>query len=322
MNFATDFISSGENVMWNFWEKVFTPKPFDEGYLQVSDKHKIFYHQYGNPHGKVALCLHGGPGGNSHASSAANFNLKKYRVILFDQRGCGKSVPAGLTEENSISDLCEDINRLLNFLNVKGKIVLYGTSWGSTLALYFAEHYPEKIEHLVLSKIFLANADNKLWEEKIAGFVYPDVWEKVETSVPEGEDIPAYYYKLVMSNNRQKQEKAVKFYARYEYNLSYLVLPKMSDEVSDDEIASAKIYIHYAANKFFLSDNELLNNIHKLKKIPVHIIHNRADLLCPLMGAYQLNRALPLSTLDIVPAYGHVSNKMRLNIKKYLKSLN
>ena len=214
MNFATDFISSGENVMWNFWEKVFTPKPFDEGYLQVSDKHKIFYHQYGNPHGKVALCLHGGPGGNSHASSAANFNLKKYRVILFDQRGCGKSVPAGLTEENSISDLCEDINRLLNFLNVKGKIVLYGTSWGSTLALYFAEHYPEKIEHLVLSKIFLANADNKLWEEKIAGFVYPDVWEKVVASVPEGEDIPAYYYKLVMSNNRQKQEKAVKFYAR------------------------------------------------------------------------------------------------------------
>ena len=307
--------------MWSFMQKIFDPKPFGEGYLDVGGGHKIFYRQFGNPKGKVAVCLHGGPGSSSHAGTAANFNLKKFRVILFDQRGCGKSLPAGEVQNNTTQNLAEDICRLLAFLNIQKKVVIYGSSWGSTLALYFAEHYPEKVEHLVLSKIFLANADNKFWEEHGSAFVYPDVLEKVVAEVPNGEDVPSYYYKLVMSSFRKQQEKAVRLYANYEYNLSYLNLPKMEDEISDEDIASAKIYIHYAANKFFLSDNELLNNAYKLKKIPVHILHNRADLLCPLKGAFQLHNALPQSTLEIIPAYGHISKQMSKNVKKCLKSL-
>ena len=307
--------------MGSFWQKLFEPKAFDEGLLDVGNGHKIFYRQFGTPNGKTAVCLHGGPGSSSHAATAANFNLKKFRVILCDQRGCGKSLPAGEVQNNTTEDLSEDICRLLSFLNIQNKVVVYGSSWGSTLALYFAEHHPEKVERLVLSKIFLANADNKFWEESGSAFVYPDVLEKVVAEVPSGEDIPSYYYKLVMSHNRKQQEKAVKLYANYEYNLSYLNLPKMEDEISDEDIASAKIYIHYAANKYFLSDNELLDNADKLKKIPVHILHNRADLLCPLKGAFQLHKALPLSTLEVIPAYGHISKLMSRKVKQYLKSL-
>lgn len=305
----------------SFWERWFEPKPFNSGYVPVSDMHKIYFHEYGNPKGRAIVCLHGGPGYYSRSSTAADFNLKKFRVILFDQRGCGKSVPAGETKENTIVELSDDILKLLAFLNIKEKIIVYGSSWGSTLALYFAENHPDKVERLILTKIFLANEDNAAWETKYSGWLYPDVWEKV-SSPAEGENVPLYYNLLLKSNVRKNQEKAVRLYGRYEFALGALTPPEVDDmPVSDEDINICKIYTNYAANKFFLKENELFENVKVLENIPIDIFHNRLDLLCPLVGAYQLAQRLKKCRLRIVPALGHGSDEMRREVKQFLKKL-
>ena len=305
----------------SFWERWFEPKPFNSGYVTVSDIHKIYFHEYGNPKGRVIVCLHGGPGYYSRASTASDFNLKKFRVILFDQRGCGKSIPAGETKENTIAELSDDILKLLAFLNISEKIIVYGSSWGSTLALYFAEKHPEYVERLILTKIFLANNDNAVWETKYSGWLYPDVWEKV--SAPAGsENVPLYYNLLLKSNVRKNQEKAVRLYGRYEFALGSLIPPEVDDmPVSDEDINICKIYTNYAANKFFLKENELLENVKILENIPIDIFHNRLDLLCPLVGAYQLVQKLKKCHLRIVPSLGHGSDEMRREVKQFLKKL-
>lgn len=305
----------------SFWTRWFEPKAFNSGYVSVSDLHKIYFHEYGNPKGRAIVCLHGGPGYYSRTSTAADFNLKKYRVILFDQRGCGKSLPAGETKENTIADLSDDIVKLLSFLHIKEKIIVYGSSWGSTLALYFAEKHPDMVARLILTKIFLANDDNAAWETKYSGWLYPDVWQKVaEPAV--GENVPLYYNLLLKSNVRKNQEKAVRLYGRYEFALGALTPPNVDEaDITDEDISVCKIYTNYAANKFFLKENELLNHVKVLENIPVDIFHNRLDLLCPLVGAYQLAQKLKNCRLRIVPALGHGSDEMRREVKQFLKKL-
>ena len=163
-----------------FWNKWFTPKPFNSGFLPEKDGHEIAFAEFGNPKGKPILCFNGGPGGKFRAERARFANLKKYRVIMFDQRGCGRSLPLGETKNNTTQDLLDDASRLLDHLNVTQKIIIRGASWGSTLALLWAEQHPDKVEKLLLSQIFLANEEFINWEFNGARHIYPDFVDELE----------------------------------------------------------------------------------------------------------------------------------------------
>ena len=300
----------------------FVPKVFNSGYLPEQDGHKIFYMEAGNPKGQPIIVFHGGPGGSAKEKHAYPYDRKKYRIILFDQRGCGRSIPAGEFKNNTTQDLLSDVDRLLEHLNIKGKIVLSGRSWGSTLALLYAIKNPKRVEKMILSMVFLADKQCRDWEEKYSNWFYPDIWEKIIAEIPSTDSVAKEYAKLINSKNLVDQVKSASLYANYERVLGCLD-PKLDiQELGVDDINSAKIYINYAAKKFMLEDNEIIQHIDNIKNIPTLITHNRLDLLCPLDGAWQVHKKLKKSKLVIVSDLGHYSEKLvritNQEIKKFL----
>ncbi len=298
-----------------FWQKWFEPKPFNSGYLPEEDGHLVWFAEFGNPQGIPVLSFHGGPGGSSRAKHAKSVNLKKYRLIMFDQRGAGHSLPLGKIQHNTTQDLLNDATRLLNHLNINQKIILRGASWGSTLALLWAEQYPEKISKILISQVFLANQEFLNWEfDGMRGF-YPEIIEQMEKE--SHGNIRGYYNKLIQSNNLQKQLEATNKYGWYERICGSLT-PCFANftELSEKELASNRIYLHYAANNLFLGDNNILDNIHKIKDIETLIVHNRLDFVCPFKGAWDVHKALPNSRLVIVPEKGHVGKLLSQTIQK------
>ncbi len=309
----------------NLWKRLFEPRPFNQGYLPEENGHRVFYAEFGNPKGRPVLVFHGGPGGSLSVNAAKTFDLKKYRVLLFDQRGCGKSLPTGELVCNTTQDLLNDATRLLNYLNVNEKVVVRGGSWGSTLALLWAESNPEKVECLLLSQIFLADKKAELWETEQAALFYPEFVEKMNNSAQE-RDIYEYYANLINSDNAQKQLCAANECGCWEIIRSSLS-PRWGNvaELDDEKLAELRIYINYAANKFFLTDNRILQKIDCIKNIPTLIVHNRLDFVCPPQGAYELHQRLPNSKLIFVPEHGHfgkLMSKMRdFEIRRFLKDL-
>lgn len=308
-----------------FWKSWFEPKAFHEGYLPEKDGHRVFFREFGNKKGKTILIFHGGPGGFCKPRHAKAFNLRKYRVIMFDQRGCGMSQPEGQWNKNTTADLIDDAKRILDVCGVKDKVIIRGGSWGSTLALKFAETYPEKVEALLLSQIFLANNESREWEEEGTQNFYPDIWEQIEEQVPDNDLLLSYYAGLINSGEKEKQETALTYYGAYERLLGSLnprIVPKEADEKN---VASARIYMNYANKRFYLKDDELMKNIKKISWIPTLIVHNRLDFVCPLKGAYRLHKAMKNSKLVIVPEKGHVGmllhQTIRNEIKEFLKNI-
>ena len=300
---------------------LFSLRAFRIGYLKVSAVHKIFYRVYGNPKGKTVICFHGGPGYWSNLKTAKNFNLKKYKVILFDQRGCGKSLPLGEMNDNTTQDLVDDAAKLLDFLKIDEKVIVFGSSWGSTLALLFAETFPQRVERLILSKVFLANHDNRTWELENSALFYPDVFEKIAQPVQNAKFLPAYYASLINSEDLQKKIDAVNLYGSFENVLGSLN-PKLGYPLVDETLLnSSKIMMNYAANRFFLKENQILENVSKIKHIPTLIVHNRLDFVCPLKGAFDLHKALPLSHLVIVPERGHGGPLISQCLKKEIAEI-
>ena len=296
-----------------FWHKWFVPKPFNDGYLPELDGHEIYFREFGNPQGEVILTFHGGPGFWSRPEKARDFDLKKYRVIQFDQRGCGKSKPAGKLENNTTQDNVEDAARLLNYLKINGKIILFGGSWGSTMALMFAERYPDLVKCMILSKIFLANDDSRKWELKDSAAFYPDILEAIRGDLADNDLIPEYYLKLISSDDASQQAKAASLYGSLENFLGCLN-PQINMHTPDEkELAMLRVYIYYAARRFMMKDDEIIENSAKIKHIPSLIVHNRLDFICPPVNAYRLHKALPMSKLVIVPDKGH-SSKMLSDI--------
>lgn len=298
-----------------FWTKWFTPKPFNSGYLPEKDGHEVAFAEFGNPNGKPILCFNGGPGGSYKPERARFANLKKYRVIMFDQRGCGRSLPLGETKNNTTQDLLDDASRLLEHLNITQKIIIRGASWGSTLALLWAEQNPEMVEQLLLSQIFLANKEFLNWEFNGARYIYPEFVDELEKE--SNGKINSYYNNLIQSEDNTKQLHAINRLGWYERICGSLT-PKFSEftEVSEKELASNRIYMYYSANNLFLGNNEIMDNISKLQDIDIIMIHNRLDLICPYKGAYDIKKALPKSKLISVPEFGHIGCKIYKVIKK------
>lgn len=303
-----------------FWDSWFLPKPFNSGYLPEVNGHLVYYAEYGNPQGKPMLMFHGGPGSGSKAAWARMVDLKKYRVVMFDQRGCGQSLPLGKIENNSTADLLDDASRLLEYLKINQKVILRGGSWGSTLALLWAERHPERVEQIFLSQIFLANDESLRWEMEDSAYIYPEF--VVYLNHASQDNIPSYYNQLMQSDDLAKQLDAYNHGYWYE-RICSSVTPQFGNtkELNPNQIASARVYMHYAAHKFFLKSDTILDNINKIKDIPSIIIHNRLDLVCPFKGAYDLHKAMPNSKLIIVPEFGHSGKLMHKAIKKGFKLL-
>lgn len=292
-----------------------TIEPFHKGELQVSNLHKIYFEQVGNPNGIPIVFLHGGPGGGISPDHRRYFDPKKYHVVLFDQRACGNSTPLAELRENTTWDLVSDIEKIRIHLNIS-KWAVFGGSWGSTLALTYAITHPEKVTGLILRGIFLCRPSEIKWfYQDGASHLFPDVWDDYLKPIPNNErnDMVAAYYKRLTHENPIIKLEAAQAWSKWEAATSRLIVDqKAIDEFEDADsaLSFARIECHYFINNaFFSSDNFILENISKIKNIPGWIVQGRYDVVCPAKSAWDLHKAWPEANLTIVPDAGHAASE-------------
>ena len=277
-------------------------------FLKVSSDHNLYIEEIGNPNGIPVIFLHGGPGAGLTTEYRRYFNPKIYRVILFDQRGSGKSKPFASVRNNTSDDLINDIYSIAKEYNIK-KFVLYGGSWGSTLALIYAEKYPETIIALVLRGVFLCRKKDILWfYQNGASEVFPDEWEKFIKYIPsfEQKNLLKAFHKRIHSKNIKTAKKFSKIWAEWEGKCSSL-LPskKVVNSFSKCALSLSKIETHYFINNCFLKEDYILKNIKRIQKLKIFIVHGRYDMVCPINQAYDLHKSLRNSKLFIINNAGH-----------------
>jgi proline iminopeptidase len=284
---------------------------YASGRLKVSDLHEIYFEESGNRRGKPVVFLHGGPGGGSEAGQRRFFHPDKYRIILFDQRGCGQSTPHASLEENTTWDLVADIEKLRTHLGIDSWQV-FGGSWGSTLALAYAETHPDRVTELVLRGIFLLRKQEIDWfYQRGASVLYPDAWEAYSGHIPEPErgDFLAAYHGRLTSPDPKVRLAAARIWSGWEGRTSKLIPDSgFVGHYEDEEfaLAFARIEVHYFVNHgFFDSDDQLLRNVARIRHIPGVIVQGRYDVVCPMESAWALHRAWPEADLVITPDSGH-----------------
>lgn len=286
-------------------------EPYQQGMLKVSEIHDIYYEQCGNPNGQPVVFLHGGPGAGLTADYRRFFDPQAYRIVLFDQRGAGQSTPHACLEENTTWHLVADIERLREHLGIE-KWMVFGGSWGSTLALAYAQTHPECVSSLVLRGIFLCRPQEIDWFYQAgANAIFPDVWELYESLIPttERQNMLAAYYRRLTSADEAVRIAAARAWSIWEGSALKLI-PDQSliDDFSEPHkaLALARIEAHYFMNKaFFTSDNYLLENIDKIRHIPAVIVQGRYDVICPMLSAWALHRAWPEAEFIVVGDAGH-----------------
>ncbi len=287
-------------------------EPNQSGYLKVSDGHELYYEESGNPDGKPAVFLHGGPGGGCMEKMRRFFNPDVYRVVLFDQRGCGKSRPHASLENNTTWDLVNDIEILRTALQID-RWQVFGGSWGSTLALAYSQTHPEHVTELVLRGIFMLRKKEIDWfYQKGASELFPDLWQYYLEPIPKSErdDLLGAYYKRLTSDDPEIRLQAAKAWSKWESSTSFLIPnEKMAAAFDADDLALslARIECHYFVNDGFMEDNQLINNVGKIRNIPSVIIQGRYDVVCPIVSAWELAQAWPEADLRIVPDAGHAA---------------
>jgi proline iminopeptidase len=289
-------------------------KPYNSGFLAVSDGHEIYFEECGNPQGKPAVFLHGGPGGGTDAKMRRFFDPRRYRIVLFDQRGSGKSRPNASLDHNTTWDLVADTERVREHLGIE-KWLVFGGSWGSTLALAYAQTHPGRVTEMILRGIFLLRRSELEWfyqDPLGAGSIYPDLWEQYAAAIPEAErgDMMAAYYKRLTSTDKHVLRKAAEAWSVWEGATSYLRLkPEYVTKFREDAAfaaAFARIECHYFVNRGFLrSDAQLLEDVTRIRHIPAVIIQGRYDVVCPARSAWDLHKAWPEADLRIVSDSGH-----------------
>lgn len=286
-------------------------EPFDSGFLSVSPLHTLYYEQSGNPNGKPVVFLHGGPGGGTNAKCRRFFDPAVYRIVLFDQRGCGKSTPHAELADNTTWDLVADIERVREHLGID-RWQVFGGSWGSTLALAYAQTHPDKVTELVLRGIFLLRRSELEWfYQQGCNALYPDAWETYLAAIPEVErgDLISAYHRRLTSPDAATRVAAARAWSVWEGATSFLWQDASHIESSaEDEfaLAFARIECHYFVNGgFFEHDDQLLRNVDRIRDIPTVIVQGRYDVVCPLRSAWDLHRAWPEAELRIVQDAGH-----------------
>ncbi|HRX39790.1 MAG TPA: prolyl aminopeptidase [Parvularculaceae bacterium] len=290
-------------------------EPFSTGSLKVSDLHQIYYEVSGNPNGVPAVVCHGGPGGGSTPSMRRYFDPTKYKIIVFDQRGCGKSTPHAELRENTTWDLVGDIEKLREHLNIDRWLV-FGGSWGSTLSLAYAEAHPERVLALVLRGIFTIRREEIDWfYQEGASWIFPDAWEDYVKPIPEAErgDFVSAYYKRLTSDDKAAQLAAAKAWSVWEgTTVSLLPSPERVESFGGDAfaIAFARIECHYFINcGFFERDDQLIANVGKIRDIPAVIVQGRYDVCTPMKTAWELHKAWPEAEFVVVQDAGHAASE-------------
>jgi len=286
-------------------------EPNQSGMLKVSDRHTLYWEECGNPDGKPVVMLHGGPGGGCNAAMRRFHDPAKYRIVLFDQRGAGRSTPHADLVDNTTWDLVADIERIREMLGIAHWQV-FGGSWGSTLALAYAEKHPERVTELVLRGIFMLRRWELEWfYQEGASRLFPDQFEPYREFIPEAErdDLMAAYHKRLISDDEALRLEAARRWSIWEGGTSYLRVPEdYADSHGDAQfaLAFARIENHYFVNKgFFDADDQLLRDAHHIKDIPGVIVHGRYDVVCPVANAWDLHKAWPKAELMISPTAGH-----------------
>ena len=286
-------------------------KPYNEGKLPVSSLHTIHYEQSGNPNGKPVIFLHGGPGGGITPMYRQYFDPEKWRIIIFDQRGCGQSTPYAELRENTTWDLVSDIEQLREHLKIE-QWVVFGGSWGSTLALAYSQTHPERCLGLILRGIFMLRQKELRWfYQEGASNIFPDAWQEYLKPIPpeERDDLISAYYQRLTSDNHQIRLEAARAWSVWEASTSKLLpsadtIKRFGEE--DFAEAFARIECHYFVNKGFMArENQLLDNAHKISDIPGVIVQGRYDVVCPMITAWELHQVWPKAKFVVVGDAGH-----------------
>lgn len=290
-------------------------EPFDRLRLEVSDVHELYVEQSGNPEGVPVLFFHGGPGGGSDPVHRRYFDPARYRIVLFDQRGAGRSSPHACLEENTTWDLVADAERIREHLDVE-RWHVFGGSWGSTLSLAYAATHPERVISLALRGIFLLREAELRWfYQEGASFVFPDAWERYLAPIPDDErdDLLAAYHKRLTNEDEATRLAAARAWSVWEASTSRLLVDEsLVQRCSADAfaLALARIESHFFVNQgFFESDGWLLQQVDKFRHVPTTLVQGRYDMVCPTRSAYDLAKVWPEAQLVIVPDAGHASSE-------------
>lgn len=276
--------------------------------LNVSEIHSIYYEECGNPNGKPVVFLHGGPGSGCNPNQRRFFDPAHYRIILLDQRGCGRSLPLGETRDNTTDDLVGDIDKLRQHLNIERWLV-FGGSWGSTLALTYAIAYPDRVIGLILRGIFLSRDSELDWFLGQSEQFFPEAWNSLLEFIQPNErtDVLEAYKKRIFADDIKISAPAAKRWNDYESSIiSLQPSTGSSNPVSDEvQVARARVQIHYIYNGCFVSRRNLLNEVAGLSHIPTIIVQGRYDMVCPPVTAWQLKQAMPHAAFHMIPDAGH-----------------
>jgi proline iminopeptidase len=276
--------------------------------------HQLYVEECGNPDGIPVVFLHGGPGSGCRPQHRSYFNPEKYRIILFDQRGCGRSLPSGELENNSTDYLVEDMEFIRSSLNID-RWVLFGGSWGATLALCYARSYPQQVVSMILRGTFLGRAEDIDWvyAEGGASRLFPEAWQRLVADLPETArqtPLQTYFDKLTSA------DEAVQLAAAQTLNAWEGTIVMMRDHDYEPDLteepgplAHSRVQLHYALNHCFIDGAPILDSIEQLKTIPTNVIHGRYDLVCPLQQSWQLKQAWPEISLRVVPLAGHAAGE-------------
>lgn len=290
-------------------------KPYIEHNLKVDDLHTIFIEECGEPTGVPVLFLHGGPGVGCEPDHRRFFNPLYYRIILFDQRGCGRSTPHICLTNNTTQDLIDDMEKIRDYLQIK-KWVLFGGSWGATLALLYAQQYSHNVSAMVLRGVFLGRQCELDWLFKAGGAskFFPDHWQKFLEHVPEDhqDNVIQYYYDLLHSENEIMHFTVAKSWGLWEAECTTLeVNANIEKKFTNTHFAMgiAILETHYFINNCFIEENQILNNMDKIANIPGIVIHGRYDMVCPLDNSYALSLLWPKARLEIIRHAGHAARE-------------
>lgn len=289
-------------------------KPYNRHRLKVSETHELYLDESGNPDGIPVLFVHGGPGGACNASSRRFYDPQTYRIITFDQRGCGRSTPHGDLSENTSKELVADMEAIREFLQID-TWVLFGGSWGSTLSLLYAQAYPARVQALILRGIFLARQCDLDWLYKDgANRIFPDCWNDFVHAIPDSErgDLLQAYHSRLLGEDELARMAAAKAWSAWEGSCSKL--RPSSDALAEftkphNALALSRIETHFFINKCFIKENQLLENMEEIKGIPGIIVHGRYDMVCPLNNATALHKQWPASELHIIRDAGHSASE-------------
>ncbi|CAM4746670.1 unnamed protein product [Rotaria magnacalcarata] len=292
-------------------------EPYNTGMLKVSEIHTLYYEEVGNPAGKPIVFVHGGPGGGTDSRDRQFFDPQVYRIILYHQRGAGNSTPSACLEENTTWDLVDDLEKLRNLFNIE-KWVVFGGSWGSTLALSYAETHPDRVKGLILRGIFCCRRKELLWfYQDGASMIFPDAWDKFLEPIPSVEhgDLMSAYHRRLTGTDEQEKLKVATAWSVWELATSRLYIdPSYIAHATDDAkfaVAFSRIETHYFVNGAFMKeDGQLIKNADKIKDIPGVIVQGRYDVVCPAYTAWDLHKAWPKAEFHWVDDAGHSSKEV------------